>query len=97
MTIANLPQPPFASGAATVSSAAGQPVERLSSTAQIIAFLIIVCVAGALFNIALIQVGDIREPAAMPWTLAIMWTPALAALATRMASSRSVRGLGWRL
>ncbi|QAY75842.1 CPBP family intramembrane glutamic endopeptidase [Sphingosinicella sp. BN140058] len=68
-----------------------------SGQRPIVPFLALVAAATVLLTLLLIRIGDPRGPAAMLLMLAIMWTPALAAFATRLRSARTLRGFGWGL
>lgn len=56
-------------------------------------FLSITFVLAAIAYIPIISTGTLGGLS----TLALMWTPGVAALATQLITTRSVRGLGWRL
>ena len=61
---------------------------------QIALFLTLVALSAGTLNLFLFDVGDVRRPEATMLMLSIMWTPALAAVSTRLATTRSLRGLG---
>lgn len=58
-------------------------------------FLILVLAGSAVLDFMLIRAGGLKH--ATPLVLAIMWVPALAAIAALLLTRRSLATLGWRL
>jgi membrane protease YdiL (CAAX protease family) len=66
---------------------------RISSTLAV--FLALVLVASATLDILLIRAGGLRHAKGL--VLAIMWVPALAAVASLLLTRRSLAAIGWRM
>jgi CAAX protease family protein len=69
---------------------------RASSRAKIITLLVLTFALSSIFYLLMISAGSIRAAGGL-YEFALMWCPAVAALATQFAFQRNVRGLGWRL
>ncbi len=61
---------------------------------QIITFLVLTTVFSSLAYRPILRVGVYNAADALPM-FAIMWSPAAAALITRLVYQRNLRGIGW--
>lgn len=62
---------------------------------QILLFLAIIVGVGGPMSALMAQMGGLKGPAGAIFILGGMWLPGLAALATRLIATRSLRGMGW--
>jgi membrane protease YdiL (CAAX protease family) len=62
---------------------------------QILLFLAIIAGVGGPMSAVMAQMGGLKGPAGPIFILGGMWLPGLAALATRLIATRSLRGMGW--
>jgi len=67
----------------------------LQPTTRIAIFLVLAFAFSSIFWALLSAGGGLEEPGGQLLVLGLMWSPGVAAMATQLATRRSLRGLGW--
>jgi membrane protease YdiL (CAAX protease family) len=70
--------------------------QRDDARAELVTFLVLTFALSAVFWWLIIAAGSLGAGGGL-YVLALMWSPGVSALVTRLVFHRSVRGLGWRL